>query len=121
MSNMGGKMVSIISISGGVGKTTTVWNLSYLLAQRSLKVLAVDFDQSALLTFVSGFDPSKVIGTCFIPMEYEVYIPENIGTHDIISHTEFGYDLLPSKGCGLKNDRDMKQLAIRNMFKEINK
>lgn len=46
------KRISIINEKGGVGKTTTVVNLSYGLAQKGLKVLVVDLDPQANTTSV---------------------------------------------------------------------
>ena len=46
------KRISVINEKGGVGKTTTVINLCYGLAQKGLKVLVVDLDPQANTTSV---------------------------------------------------------------------
>lgn len=58
------KICSAISLSGGPGKTTTVFFTALLLAQKGKKVLAVDADPQANLAFYLGHevqadDPSR--------------------------------------------------------------
>jgi chromosome partitioning protein len=45
------KIVSVINYKGGVGKTSTTANLAGELAWRGYKVLLVDLDPQASLTF----------------------------------------------------------------------
>ena len=55
------KIIMCGSFKGGVGKTTTAWNLAYCLAEMGRKVLAVDYDSQANLTTCLGVeDPSSV-------------------------------------------------------------
>ena len=45
------KIVSVINYKGGVGKTTIVANLAAELARRGKRVLLIDLDPQASLTF----------------------------------------------------------------------
>ena len=47
------KKIAIVNKKGGVGKTTTVFNLSWYFAKKGLKVLAIDTD--AQINFTLGF------------------------------------------------------------------
>lgn len=49
------KVISVINQKGGVGKTTTTANLAYALSKMGKKVLAIDFDQQASLTYYLNY------------------------------------------------------------------
>lgn len=51
-----GKIIVIGSQKGGVGKTTTTFNLAYALSKMGKKVLTVDFDSQANLTTCYGVE-----------------------------------------------------------------
>ena len=52
-----GAIIAVANQKGGVAKTTTVHTLSAALAQRGRRVLMVDLDPQACLTYSVGFDP----------------------------------------------------------------
>lgn len=51
------KVIAISAQKGGVGKSTTTYNLSTLFANAGYKVLDIDSDSQASLTLMMGFDP----------------------------------------------------------------
>ncbi|MFT5468300.1 MAG: cellulose biosynthesis protein BcsQ [Verrucomicrobiales bacterium] len=55
------RIVSVINLKGGVGKTTLTANLAgWLAKQKKFKVLVVDLDfQSTLTEYIAGFDNAK--------------------------------------------------------------
>ncbi len=59
-------MSSVIAVAnqkGGVAKTTTVHALGAALAERGRRVLLVDLDPQACLTYATGIDPEKGDGS----------------------------------------------------------
>ncbi len=51
------KVVAVANQKGGVAKTTTVQSLGVAMAEQGHRVLVVDLDPQACLTFSLGFDP----------------------------------------------------------------
>jgi len=54
------KVIAVANQKGGVAKTTTVQSLGVALAQQGRRVLVVDLDPQACLTFSLGFDPDDL-------------------------------------------------------------
>jgi cellulose biosynthesis protein BcsQ len=58
------KTIAFFGLKGGVGRTTIVYNLAWMLAERGLRVLAVDLDPQANLTALSlGEDRAMALWT----------------------------------------------------------
>jgi chromosome partitioning protein len=54
------RVLAIANQKGGVAKTTTVHTLGAALAERGRRVLLVDLDPQACLTFSTGIDPDQL-------------------------------------------------------------
>lgn len=54
------KVAAVANQKGGVAKTTTVQSLGVALAQQGRRVLVVDLDPQACLTYSLGFDPDEL-------------------------------------------------------------
>ncbi len=85
-----GRVIAVANQKGGVAKTTTVASLGVALSELGRRVLLVDLDPQACLTFSLGLDPESI----------------DLSVHDVLLGrvsasvatvaTEDGPDLLPS-------------------------
>lgn len=75
---------------GGVGKTTSTYNLGVALADIGQRVLLVDLDPQGGLTFCAGFEPED--------LERTVYhcLLRNAPVNEVIVENEYGVHLLPA-------------------------
>ena len=72
-----GRTIAVANQKGGVAKTTTVAALCAALGERGHRVLAVDLDPQACLTFSLGFDPDKLQ-----PTIHDVFVGRSSGALD---------------------------------------
>ena len=84
------RTIAIANQKGGVAKTTTVASLGAAWSEMGLRVLLVDLDPQACLTFSLGLDPEA--------LEFSVHdvLLGRVSAHLAIVETEDGPDLLPA-------------------------
>ncbi len=58
------EIIAITNQKGGVGKTTTTFNLGVALAKQGKNVLLVDMDPQGDLTVSMGYNPSFALVKC---------------------------------------------------------
>ena len=85
-----GRVLAVANQKGGVAKTTTVAALASALAERGYKVLAVDLDPQASLTYSLGFEPDEIEPTVHDVLVGRSYL------EDTIRSAGEGFDLVPS-------------------------
>lgn len=84
------KVFVLANQKGGVGKTTSTYNLGVALADIGQKVLLLDLDPQGGLTYYSGFEPEdleKTIYHCLV---------RNMPPKETLVSNDFGVDLLPA-------------------------
>ena len=84
------RIIAVANQKGGVGKTTTVVSLATALADLGERVLAVDLDPQAGLTFSLGIDPEDLERSI-----HEVLVA-GMPTAQVIVPTDDGVWLLPA-------------------------
>ncbi len=86
------KGISVVNQKGGVGKTTTVFNLSAALTLEGRRVLAVDLDAQASLTVSFGLEPSSYART-----SHDLLTDDSTTADDVIAKSPVdGLDIVPA-------------------------
>src|SRR3954452_3331246 len=78
-----GKVIAFANQKGGVAKTTSTLNLGVALAEKGLKVLAIDLDPQGNLTMSQGWNPDEIERSMFDVLVHKLPITEIIRTHEI--------------------------------------
>jgi len=82
--------LAIANQKGGVAKTTSVASIGAALAEQGNRVLLVDLDPQACLTFSLGIDPED------LDVSVHHVLTKGLDAGDAILGTEDGVDLLPA-------------------------
>jgi chromosome partitioning protein len=85
-----GRVIAVANQKGGVAKTTTVASLGVALSELGRRVLLVDLDPQACLTFSLGLDPES------LDLSVHDVLLGRVSAAVAICTTEDGPDLLPS-------------------------
>ncbi|HWU32255.1 MAG TPA: AAA family ATPase [Marmoricola sp.] len=92
-SNPAPKMARVVAVAnqkGGVAKTTSVASIGASLAELGQRVLLIDLDPQACLTFSLGIDPEH------LDMSVHHVITKGVDPREVIVTTEDAVDLLPA-------------------------
>ena len=84
------RVIAVANQKGGVAKTTSVASLGAALAERGQRVLLVDLDPQACLTFALGVDPES------LDLSVHQVLLGDQPAQSVIIATEDGPDLLPA-------------------------
>jgi chromosome partitioning protein len=84
------RVLAVANQKGGVAKTTTVASLGAALAELGQRVLLVDLDPQACLTFSLGVDPED------LELSVHHVLTKGLDPSEVILKTEDGVDLMPS-------------------------
>jgi chromosome partitioning protein len=82
--------VAVANQKGGVAKTTTVASLGAALAEQGARVLLVDLDPQACLTFSLGIDPED------LELSVHHVLTKGLDPDEVRVKTDDGVDLMPA-------------------------
>ncbi len=108
------KRISVVNQKGGVGKTTTTFNLGAVLASRGQRVLVVDLDAQANLTISFGLNPDDIPLTT-----HDLLVDDSVDIEKVITKTDFGnLDLLPADIRLASADVKLREMIMREKILE---
>lgn len=94
------KIISVVNIKGGVGKTATVINLAAEIAQQGNRVLIIDNDTQANTTDI--LNVGDVDSTV-----YDVYKDKKVGFDDVIYEVRDNLYIVPNDISGAKLEMEL--------------
>ena len=84
------RILAVANQKGGVGKTTTVHALGAALAQLDQRVLLVDLDPQACLTYSVGLDPDTLARSL-----HDVFV-RRVAVNEVVQQVGGGLDVVPA-------------------------
>jgi chromosome partitioning protein len=113
------RTVAVANQKGGVAKTTTVAALASAMAERGRKVLAVDLDPQACLTFSLGLDPDELE-----PTVHDVLVGRADPAEAVVAVPGDDFDLLPANidlagAEAYLLTRTGREYALRQVLEEL--
>jgi chromosome partitioning protein len=84
-------VTAVVNQKGGVGKTTTTFNLGVALHRMGRRVLLVDMDPQAALTVSAGIPIATLTASV-----YQALLDDKVDPRPIIHETTSGVDVLPA-------------------------
>jgi chromosome partitioning protein len=112
------RVIAVANQKGGVAKTTTVASLGAALAELGQRVLLVDLDPQACLTFSLGIDPED------LELSIHHVLTKGVSPSEVMATTEDGVDLLPATIELARAEADLmtrtgREYVIRTVIEEL--
>ncbi len=111
-------VIAVANQKGGVAKTTTVASLGTALAELGQRVLLVDLDPQACLTFSLGIDPED------LELSLHHVLTKGVPVTEVMATTEDGVDLLPATIELARAEADLltrtgREYVLRTVVEEL--
>ncbi|MFC3853333.1 ParA family protein [Salinispirillum marinum] len=100
---------AIANQKGGVGKTTSVVNLSALLGEQGKRVLMVDMDPQGSLTSYFRMNPDAIEQSVYDLFMYKGRVPDNLTAQLIVDDVMPNVALLPANTALATLERNISQ------------
>jgi chromosome partitioning protein len=112
------RVIAVANQKGGVAKTTTVASLGSALAELGQRVLLVDLDPQACLTFSLGIDPED------LELSVHHVLTKGVPATEVMATTEDGVDLLPATIELARAEADLltrtgREYVVRTVVEEL--
>ncbi len=112
------RVIAVANQKGGVAKTTTVASLGTAFAELGQRVLLVDLDPQACLTFSLGIDPED------LELSIHHVLTKGVPVTEVLVTTEDGVDLLPATIELARAEADLltrtgREYVIRTVIEEL--
>lgn len=112
------RVIAVANQKGGVAKTTTVASLGSALAELGQRVLLVDLDPQACLTFSLGIDPED------LDLSVHHVLTKGVPVTEVMATTEDGVDILPATIELARAEADLltrtgREYVIRSVVEEL--
>ena len=116
--NAPSRILAVANQKGGVAKTTTVASLGAALAEAGHRVLLVDLDPQACLTFSLGIDPED------LELSVHHVLTQGKSAADVLIATDDGVDLLPATIELARAEADLltrtgREHVVRMMLEDV--
>jgi chromosome partitioning protein len=113
-------VIAFANQKGGVAKTTTTLNLGVALAEKGLRVLAVDLDPQGNLTMSQGWNPDEIDRSMFDVLVHKLPITEIVRRNEIevaVSSIDLaGAELALSSMIGRERALEKALLPVRDEY-----
>src|SRR5690349_10753294 len=112
------RVIAVANQKGGVAKTTTVASLGSAFAELGQRVLLVDLDPQACLTFSLGIDPED------LDLSVHHVLTKGVPVSEVMATTEDGVDILPATIELARAEADLltrtgREYVIRSVVEDL--